>query len=369
MKKISLIVSVIAFTILLAAVIIILNFTKGDVKVDILKEKTTVGLLLSREKDDRGWCESHYSALSSLAEELNLEIVCAENVQEESCDEVIRSLINNSGCTILIGALFSEEPYLSQPADEFPDVCFMQVGGNGSAKNLCSFTGRMYQFRYLCGIVAGKQSKTGSIGIVASEPDPDVIREIDAFALGVRRAAPDAVVHVGYSGSRYDDSAAEKAAEKLISDKGIDVIAACVDSVAPLGLAEKRGIWCVGCDLDNSALCPTSYLTGCVWDWRSAYKERILDRLRGKFRGTNEWLGIESGIMELVEPSSVGNALAGYEYELGEARKSFEDHSFDVFYGPVKDNEGNIRVAEGESLSDENIRGKIDWYVEGVEVG
>lgn len=36
-----------------------------------------------------------------------------------------------------------------------------------------------------------------------------------------------------------------------------------------------------------------------------------------------------------------------------------------VFKGPIKDQDGNVKVAEGEILGDDAM-GSVDWFVEGV---
>ncbi|MBO6232017.1 MAG: BMP family ABC transporter substrate-binding protein [Ruminiclostridium sp.] len=368
MKQISLIVSTTVFAILLVAVLIILNFTKKNTYVDVLKDKTDVGLLLNGVADDRSWSMAHAEALESISDELNLNIVCRENVAaDESCVDVIRSLIED-GCVIIIATSFDFGQYMEQCAAEFPDIYFLHATGTAEGNNIGSFFGRMYQFRYLSGIIAGMQTKTNSIGYVASFPISEVNRGINAFTLGVRSVNPEAVVHVSFCGSWTDDEPAAASSEKLITEFGADVLAMHTDSLAPLEAADKHGIWSIGYNYDNSGLFPGSYLTGCVWDWSSYYKEQILLCLQGKFRGEHDWLGIESGVMKLVDLGATRNADPACVGPLNKARERFEKYSFDVFYGPVTDNEGNVRVPEGESLSDSNMLNNFDWYVEGVEV-
>ena len=368
MKQISIIVSVIVFTILLVAVVIILNFTKGDVRVDVLKDKTRVGFVLNGSVDDASWCQSHYTALRNISEDLNLEIVCRENVPEENCLDVIRSLVKDEDCLVIIGITFGYGPYMEQASAEFPDRFFLHATGTSYANNLCSYFGRMYQFRYLSGIVAGMQTQTNSIGYVAAFPISSVNRGINAFTLGVKSVNPDAEVHVRFCSSWTEDEPAYAATEKLIEEYGADVIAMHTDSLAPLDCADKNGVWSIGYSTDNTERYPDSYLTACVWKWDGYYKDQILACLQGKFHGAHSWLGIESGIMELADPIRIGNAVPQCAEPLEKARRSFENYSFDVFYGPVKDRDGNIRIAEGESMSDAKMLDNFDWYVEGVEI-
>ena len=367
MKHISLIVSGSVFAILFVAVFIILNFTKRHVNVDVLKDKTIVGLVTRGTADDLSWSQSHFDALERISEDLNLEIRCRENVAAEAFTDAVRSLADE-GCLVIIAASYDYGRYIDKCGAEYPEIYFLNTAGTSAGSNTCSYFGRMYQYRYLSGIIAGTRTGTGSIGYVASYPIPEVIRGIDAFTLGVRSVNPEAVVHVSYCGSWTDDKAAGESAEKLITDFAADVITLHTDSLAPLDAAEKHGIWSIGYNFDNSAGYKSSYLTGCVWKWDEYYREQILSCIQGKFRGKNNWLGMESGIMELTDPKKTGNAAPGYQEPLKEARDRFETFSFDVFYGPITDNEGNIRVGEGESLPDDIMLNSIDWYVEGVEI-
>ena len=367
MKQISLIVSVSVFSILLLAVLIILNFTKKNVNVDVLKDKTNVGLILRGSASDMSWSQSHADALDRISEELNLEIIRRENVGPESFRDTVRSLAEED-CLVIVAASCDYGRYIDQCAAELPEMYFLLAGGTVDGQNKGSYFGRMYQYRYLSGIAAGMQTKTNSIAYVASFPICEVNRGINAFTLGVRSVNPDAVVHVSFCGSWTDDSAAAECAEKLITGSGADVLTLHTDSLAPLDTAEKHGISTIGYNFDNSGRYADSWLMGCVWRWDGYYKDQILSCLQGKFKGKNNWLGMDSGIMELVDPAKTGNDDFSYLEPLRSARSRFEDHSFDVFYGPVTDNTGNVRVGEGESLSDTVMLNSFDWYVEGVEI-
>ncbi|MGK9797763.1 BMP family ABC transporter substrate-binding protein, partial [Salmonella enterica subsp. enterica] len=81
-------------------------------------------------------------------------------------------------------------------AREFPDVRFEHATGFKTAENVAQYDVRTYEGAYLAGVVAGKMSKTGKMGVVASVPIPEVIRNIDSFALGARSVNPNATVKV-----------------------------------------------------------------------------------------------------------------------------------------------------------------------------
>ncbi len=369
MKKLSIAVGVLAFSILSAILIIILNFAKKEKTPDVLQNVTKVGVILHGEKNDNNWNQAHFDALTRVSGKLNLEIEVSENTAtDDSCSDVIKGLVEDSGCSIIIGTSYEYVKYIEKAAADYPDRYFLNLNGENVSKNLGAFFGRMYQTRYLSGIVAGASTKTGHIGCVSSYPISETVRGVNAFTLGVRSVNPDAVVHVIYCGSWNDDNAAGESTEKLINEYGADVISMQTDSLEPMRIAEEKGVWAIGNNFDTSEMFPKSFLTACEWHWDEYYSEKILLCKQGKFRGTSEWLGFESGIVKLTELDKTKNASVDCRKPLEMAERKFKERTFDVFYGPIKDSSGNIRIAEGESMSDENMMFHFEWYVEGVEI-
>lgn len=369
MAKISILVSITLFAILAATIIIILNFNKTGAGRGEADERVRVGLILNGSTDDRSWGQSHYESLTRVAGELDFDLVCREETPEdEGCAAVISDLVENEKCSVVIANSFGFGDQMTAAAEKYPETYFLHAAGSAVGRNIGSFFGRMYQFRYLSGIIAGTQTKTGKIGYVAAFPIDEVNRGINAFTLGVRSVDPDAQVYVSFCGSWTGDNEARKSAELLIDKYGVDVLTLHTDSLAPHEAAEERGVWSVGYNYDNSELFPRTYLTACVWEWDNYYREQIQSCIQGKFRGEHRWLGIESGIMKLADPEKTGNVLPEYREPLEAAEKRFSELSSDVFYGPVTDSEGNIRVPEGESMSDTAMLGSFDWYVEGVRI-
>ncbi|MCR5249737.1 MAG: BMP family ABC transporter substrate-binding protein [Lachnospiraceae bacterium] len=352
--------------ILSAAVIGMLVIRDVRKETDVTARTTKVGLIIPGAKDDANYSQSHYDSLKSLEEDLNLKILCKESVaQDEGCAEAIEELVEKEGCRVVIAASFGYGAYVREMADRYPEVCFIQPTGTETAANLATCMGRMYQARYLAGIVAGMSTKTGEIGYAAAFPIPEVIRQINAFTLGVRSVAPDAEVHVIYINSWGDDEAAAEACGKLLAQNpGTDILTMHTDSLMPDRIAAENGIRSIGFNRDNAALFPDSYLTACVWNWEDYYRQAILSCLQGKFYGRHDWIGMEEGMVAVSALTK--NCAPGTGTAVEEAKARFENRSFDVFYGPVTDNAGQLRVPEGESMSDDEMLNRFDWYVEGV---
>jgi len=369
MAKISILVSITLFSILAATIIIILNFARSGNGDGSDEERLRVGLLLNGRADDRSWGQSHYDSLERVSAQLSCDLICRENVPEdENCTGVISELIEQENCDAVIADSYGFGEYIAAAAAKYPEIYFLHASGSGSGRNLGSFFGRMYQFRYLTGIIAGLSTKSGTIGYTAAFPIDEVNRGINAFTLGVRSVNPDAQVVVSFCGSWTEDETAAASTEKLITEYGADIIAMHTNSLAPHETAARHGVWSVGYNYDNSGLYPYTYLTASVWEWDGYYSEQILSVKQGKFHGEHKWLGIESGIMKLVEPAAAAEKAPGYKEYVEAAEARFRDFSCDVFYGPVSDNAGNVRVPDGESMSDDTMLGGFDWYVEGVRV-
>ena len=353
---------VVAFLILAVAILGILQFKKPQ-ETGGAEKITKIGVLLDGARADRSYCQSHCESLESLRDEFNLEIVYREYVSADCYPDIV-SLIRDEGCQMIVGVSVRFGRDMERAAGMFPAVYFLHAGGRGQHSNFSSFYGRMYQARYLLGIVAGAQTKTGEIGYVASEPIPEVIRGINAFTLGARSVHPDAVVHVRYAKSATDDAAAGNACAELLNQYPIDVMGAQTSSLAPHMEAERRGIWSVGCNLDNALAYPKTYLSACVWNWDPYYRKQIRDCLRGGFYGSHVWLDMADGIAAISPLTSNADARALEEVQA--ANEKLRSRTFDVFYGPVRDNAGHIRVGAGETMPDRELLDSFYWYVEGV---
>ena len=359
---------IITGVILIAAVIGMLLIRDKAVDTDITARTTAIGLIFPGAKDDANYSQAHLDALMSIKDELNLKIICREKIPEdETCFEVMKEMIEKEDCKMIIAASFGYGEYVKELAGMYPDRCFIHPTGTEALPNLTNCMGRMYQARYLSGIVAGMRTETGEIGYVAAFPISEVICQINAFTLGAQSVAPGTQVHVVYVNSWTDDAAAKEASEALL-DKypEIDILTMHTNSLMPNQVADEKGIWSIGFNKDNAGRYPGTYLTACVWEWADYYKMEILNCLQGKFYGSSALIGMEDGIVGLSDLTP--NCAPGTKEAVDEAVGRFESHKFDVFYGPITDNTGTLRVPDKESMSDEEMNSGFDWYVEGVIV-
>ena len=360
MKK----VGIIASGILLLIIIGIFFINVAEKEADVTKKQTKVGVILNGKKDDHSWSQSHYEGMELSAKSLNLKVYYEEEVKmDESSQKVMEELIAK-GCEIIICNSFDYGEWELQIAEKYPEVYFFHATGVKERKNLATYFGRIYQMRYLSGIVAGMQTETNQIGYVAAFPISEVNRGINAFTLGVRAVNPDAKVYVEWCESWTDDEATGEAAERLLGGHDIDVLAMHSDSLKVLEIAEERGIWSIGYNVDNSERFPKTFLTAPVWEWEKFYEPRILECLQGKFQGKHYWESVDSGVVALAPLTA--NVKEGIAEVVAKEQERLHSGTFDVFYGSIKDQSGKTRVAKGESMTDDAMLNTFDWYVEGV---
>ena len=359
-KKTLNIVLVIVGILLLALIVFIIVFTGAE-----KKERVTVGFIMTGSTQEEGWNRLHYEGIFKVCEELGVKLIVKENILENTgqCEQAIRELAKEKADMIIL----SSYGYAKEVLDvvkEYPTIAFYSESFDHTAPNMKSYFARMYQARYLAGIVAGLQTKSDSIGYIAAMANNEVNRGIDAFTLGVRRVNPEARVVVAWSNS-WDDSEAEKElARQLINNCKVDVITYHQNQPNVVEIAEEYGIASIGY---HEAIPETSdnFLTAAVFHWDLTYKEVLLDYIRGKSDAVDTyWVGIERGAIGLSEYSSKVSQEAAMEVERATEEMK---NGFDVFSGEIYDNEGTRRCRDGEIVSDDTLLKNLDWYVEGVE--
>ena len=321
------------------------------------------GCVFSGSVDEPGWNGSNYEGVKTACEENGFELAICENVPETQCMAAAGELVSQ-GCRIIFLTSYGYAEYADELAAKYPDVRFCVNGSEYSSRDVTFYFARMYQGRYLAGVIAGLTTKTNVIGYVAAMSNNEVNRGINAFALGVKSINPYAKVVVRYTGS-WDDPQKERESVKRLSELDADVIAYQQNQENVPAACDEAGINFIGCyglTGEYSEHCLTSIL--CRWD--RLYGALIRDSV-SKRLGENPlyWLGIQENAIELDEYSENVSVRARYEVTFAIDRMRAGKS---VFSGEIYDSGGNVRCAEGEVLSDISIISGMDWLVEGVTV-
>lgn len=321
-----------------------------------------VGFVYVSPVGDEGWSYAHDQGRKAIDAMPGVETTFMESVPEGPDSE--RAFLNmaRKGYNVIVGTSFGYMDSMEKVAGQFPNTTFMHCSGYKSHENMTAYFGRMYQARYLTGMVAGAMSKKNEIGYVAAFPIPEVVRGINAFTLGVRAVNPGAKVRVVWTRTWYSPDDEKKAAESLL-DVGVDVIAQHQDSAGPQEAAEARGVYSVGYNTDMSAVAPRAHLTSAIWNWVDFYKNFITRMQAGEWKNGNFWYGIDSGLVGIAPYGSM--VPQNIRDRVDAAKQNIIDGKLVVFAGPVSDQEGTVRIAEGR-LPEDSALLSMDWFVEGV---
>lgn len=286
-----------------------------------------------------------------------------ESVPEGADSERVIRNMARKGFDIIFTTSFGYMDPTIKVGKEFPDAKFMHCSGFKKSANVTNYFGRVYQARFLTGMVAGAMTKTDKLGYVAAFPIPEVIRGINAFAVGARQMNPDVEVRVVWTKTWYDP-ALEKDAAKSLLDAGCDVIAQHQDSPAPQEAAEEAGMYSIGYNSDMSSFAPKAHLTSAIWNWGPVYTKTVEQVRDGSWKGDESiWWSMEDGVVDIAPmgpmvPEDVKSAVMDKRAELVKGNDI-------CFVGPIKDQSGTIKIADGEKATDAQLHDMM-WFVEGV---
>ncbi len=249
-------------------------------------------------------------------------------------------------------------------AEQRPDMTFIHASGYKLAPNFSNFQSRNYESSYLVGMAAGDKTENDTIGIVAAYAIPEVIGMINGFALGVQEINPDATIKVVWLNSWFDPPKAQESARALMAQDADVIYSLYQDTPSVVTVAEEEGVWVINTSSDMKEYAPNWLLASQIADWSSFFIESAEATLNGTFEGKAFWGGMADGTVDVKSwsPSISAETMAKIE-AAGAAITAGEFHPLT---GPIVDQDGTERLAEGEVITDEAMLG-IDWLVAGVE--
>lgn len=339
----------------------------------IAKEDIKVGVLyISDPAEGSGYSYTHDLGIQGMQENLGL-----------SSDQIVRKIVDDSdaqateasirecideGCNVIFSTSWGYMETTAAMAEEYPDIYFSHgTGYKSNGKNFNNYFGRIYQARYLSGIVAGMNTKSNLIGYVAAQDssNSEVTGGIDAFAIGVASVNPDAKINVIITNSWYDPEKEEAASRQLL-DMGCDVMAQHCDTAYPQTLAQERGVYGIGYNSDMSKETPDSCLTSVIWNWSAYYTSAVKSIIDGSWDGSNYYGGMAEGLVGITNLASF--AAEGTQEKVDEATAAILSGQSNVFDGVMTTNTGETIGQEGSTLDDATITGEINWYYHNVVI-
>jgi basic membrane protein A len=331
----------------------------------------TVGFIYVGPKDDYGYNQAHAEAAALLKKMPGIKIVEEENVPETvAVQKTIQSMIELDGASLMFPTSFGYyDPHMLAMCAKYPKVQFRHCGGlwdkSKHPMNAGSYFGYIGQAQYLSGIAAAHATKSKKIGFVAAKPIPQVLINVNSFALGARSVDPSITCQVIFTGE-WSLAVKEAEATNALIDQGVDVITCHVDGPkVVVQTAAKRGAFVTGYHANQSPLAPDKYLTGAEWNWIEIYKGFISAAQTGKAPENFVRGGLPQGFVKM---SAYGPGLseAGRK-NIDTVKAEMMKGGFSVFKGSLKDNKGKEVISSGKSYVETAIElESMDYLVEGV---
>ena len=315
---------------------------------------------------DGGWSYQHHLGKLAVDKEFGSRVATTyvESVPETAdAERVIRQLAAKDNQVIFTTSFGYMEPTL-RVARLFPEVKFEHASGYKAAPNMVAYEARFYEGAYLLGVLAGRTTKSNTLGFVGSFPIPEVIRNIDAYTLGARSVNPKVHTKVVWVDTWYDPGKERQGAEALIA-QGADVLCQNTDSPATMQVAEEKGLHACGWDSDMSRYGPHAQLSANTENWGVYYIDEIKKVFDGTWTGNRKtkW-GIKEGALVLTPLNASVPPDVAKLFEV--KQQAIIAGTLLPFAGPIKDNSGTLRVDARSSMTDDELTA-INWYVEGVD--
>ena len=340
----------------------------------ISKDELKIGVLyIGSASETSGYTYAHEIGIQGMANNIGLsdnQIVRKESVSD-SDEKAIKAALQDcvdKKCNVIFTTSWGYMNQTEEFAEKYPDIYFANATGYlSNGKNFTNYFGRIYQTRYLSGIVAGLKTKTNKIGYVSAmgTDNSECTGGVDAFAIGVESVNKAAKVKVAVTNSWYAPDDEKKASDALIA-AGCDVLAQHCDTTAPQEASQDNGTWSIGYNSDMSKETTKATLTSVIWNWSAYYTSYISSIINASYDGKNYYGGMKENLVSLTELSSLCESDTADKIK--EAKENIISGKFGVFDGVLKTNTGKTVGKEGKTLDDATITGKINWYYHNVSL-
>lgn len=334
-----------------------------SVNHQISKENLKVGFIYNGFINDEGYTQAHDAGRKAL-NEMGIQTFYVENVSDSGFDayESIQDLLAE-GCNVIYAISFGFMDSMEKAAKENPNIIFGHCSGYKRLENLSTYYGKMYQARYLAGIVAGMKTTSNKIGYVAAYKIPECIRGINAFTLGVQSVNPSAQVYVSWTNTWYDPLKEKNGAIELI-EKGCDVIEQHQDTPAAQLVAQDSNAFCIGYNFaPEKVFAPNAYLCSPIFHWEVFILDDINRILNGTWESRYYWEGLDKGVVDLSPLSKL--CTPDMKEKVFRAKNRIINGDLKIFAGEIYDTSEILRVSKESYMRDDEIW-NMDWFVKGI---
>lgn len=354
------------------------------------ERKLKAGFVYVGPVGDYGWSHAHDVGRKYAEKQLPwLETVFIESVAEADSARIIDRFVQEEKCDVVFTTSFGYMDDTVKAGGKYPEKHFMHCSGFKQTKNVGTYFADLYQAYYLNGLMAGALTRSNKIGYVAAFPIPELVRHINAFALGIKAVNPKAEVHVRWINAWYGPDKAREAAEALIAE-GCDALAFTEDTPAVVEVGQEhtekgKQIYTFSHYSPMQPYGKDSVVSGQLVDWGVMYEKILKDLYEGNWKSDDQWwlVGEKAAILggsfnEPINPK-FNDALKAVSVETPDfgsisvhdlVFKRYEQMKkgpdiFDPFTGPISDNTGKLQIKAGEKASKADLL-SIMYYVDNV---
>ncbi len=330
-----------------------------------LNGKPKIAFIYLGTISDGGWTGAQDRARLAMQKAFDQKIPYVENIPETTEKvEQTAELFLRRGYNVIIGGTYGYSDAFLAEARAHPDVAFINMAGATTAANLESPYPRTYQGWYLAGLAAGSVTKTKTLGIIEGFPIPNVLWDVNAFALGANAANPGTTVKVAFVNS-WGDPVKEGQLSNAMIEQGADLVATDMDSPAAIVQAERAGKNSIGYQNDMAAAAPKGILMSIVFYWDKMLVPTVQRIAAGTWTsGGTSLYGIKEGLLDITMP--VRDVSPATAQKIAAVRDDMIAGKFSPFSGPIKAQDGTVKLPAGQQMSPDAMY-KMDYLVEGVQ--
>lgn len=332
------------------------------------KGKFNVAMVLIGPHDDGGWSQAHFEGLQYIEQNVpNTHVAYIENVPEGVDSEQVFRALSRKGFDLILGTSYGFMDPMETVAAEYPDIMYVHISGiKSNGTNFGNLFGAMEVMKYFGGMLAGERAKQDGnpkLGYMATFPIPEELRLGNAIALGMRKTCPECTMDVRWINTWHDPIKEKEGAASLF-DAGAQVVFTGADTPASADVAQEKGKW--GVTYDWSGSCKVeACLTAPYWLWGPVYAALSEQVIAGTYVPGWDYFDADTGGLGLygfMEGETLPVGLADLPPEviqevrdLVAASLAGDFNRFDVFTGPINDNQGNLIVPAGEHLEQADL--------------
>lgn len=324
-----------------------------------------IGALHGGPINDAGYNQAMHESVMAIKANIDcVEIIEAENVPDEAGATSTMENMIQQGAQMIIATAFNHQYPALGLSEKYADVIFEHAGGWEMRANFANFFGKPPDGWYMMGVAAGLMTNSNKLGFVAAFPMGWTLTFANAFTLGAQSVNPDVQTIVAYTFS-WGDRAKEADTTNSLINQGADVITMHVDSPATvISTAESRGAYSIGYQsLAAQQFAPEYWISGTGLTLGGTLTWLASTVVDGTWEPIFLRCGMEEGCMTMAPfgpkvPQDVQDQVM-------QTRADLEAGNVVVFAGPILDQDGNVKVAEGDVLTDDQMSA-VDWFVQGV---